>query len=141
MSAAERDAFLEEQRVCRVATQSAGGPHVAPLWYAWVGRRIWLYSISTSQRWRDLERDPRCAIVVDAGEADYRQLRGVELRCRAEVVGEVPRTGAANPELEPVEREFARRYSGGVMNHDGRHAWLRLSPYREYTWDFRKVSG
>lgn len=140
MSPAERDAFLAEQRVCRVATLSGSGPHVAPLWYAWVGNRLWLYSITFSQRWRDLERDPRCSAVVDAGEADYGRLRGVELRCRAEVVGEVPRTGEPNAELEPVEREFGARYSGGEMHHDGRHAWLRLTPFAEYSWDFRKLS-
>jgi Pyridoxamine 5'-phosphate oxidase len=139
MTPSERDAFLEEQRVCRVATLSADGPHVAPLWYAWVDSRLWLYSISHSQRWTDLDRDPRCAVVVDAGEADYGQLRGVELRCRAEPVGEVPRIGKPNPRLEPVEQEFARRYTGGVMHYDGKHAWLRLVPYREYSWDFRKL--
>jgi hypothetical protein len=59
-----------------------------------------LTSLSRSQRWTDLQRDPRVAVVIDAGEA-YWELRGVELRGRVEVVGEVPRTGESNPELEP----------------------------------------
>lgn len=138
MTAEERDAFLDEQRVCRVATSSVDGPHVAPLWYVWDGGNLWLYSIVGSQRWVDLGRDPRCAAVVDAGEAEYGELRGVELRCRAEVVGEVPRVGEPNPELEAVEREHARRYLKAFA-YDGRHAWLRLVPQREYTWDFRKL--
>ncbi len=141
MAPDERDAFLDEQRVCRVATASAGGPHVSPLWYLWHGGHLWLYSLTQSQRWVDLERDPRCAVVVDAGEAAYGELRGVELRCRASRVGEVPRSGEPNSELEAVEREYARRYhGGGPLEHDGRHAWLRLTPEREFTWDFRKLS-
>lgn len=143
MTAEERDAFLTEQKVCRVATVSAGGrPHVSPLWYAWDGENLWLYSVVRSQRWKDLERDPRVSVVVDAGEDAYLELRGVELSGRAEVVGEVPRTGEpGHPELEGVERLYFGRYHGGDATHDGRHAWLRIRPDRQYTWDFRKIPG
>ena len=37
MGKAELDAFLTEQRTCRVATASQDGPHLTPLWYVWVG--------------------------------------------------------------------------------------------------------
>jgi len=79
-------------------------------------------------------------VVVDAGE-DYAELRGVELRGRVEVVGEVPRTGEPVPELDGPEQAFADRYSGGVVGHDGRHAWLRLTPEKIVSWDFRKVAA
>lgn len=141
MTSEERDRFLTEQRTCRVATVSvAGAPHVQPLWYVWDGRSLWLYSIVRSQRWKDLERDPRVAVVVDAGE-DYLELRGIELAGVVEVVGEVPRTGAANSELEIPERLFVERYHPGqnLFPHDGRHGWLRLRAEREYSWDFRKI--
>ena len=138
MTDKELDAFLTEQRICRVATVGSNGPHVTPLWFAWHDGAVWLTSITRSQRWTDLQRDPRVAVVVDAGEA-YGELRGVELRGRAEVVGEVPRTGELNPELEAVEQHFADRYSGGVVERDGRHAWLRLIPDKVVSWDFRKL--
>ena len=138
MTADELDAFLTEQRTCRVATAGSTGPHVTPLWFAWHGGAVWLTSLSRSQRWTDLQRDPRVAVVVDAGEA-YGELRGVELRGRVEVVGEVPRTGEPNPELEAVEQHFADRYTGGVVERDGRHAWLRLVADKVVSWDFRKL--
>ena len=141
MTAEERDAFLDEQRTCRVGTASPDGrPHVSPLWYVWHGGCLWLYSIVRSQRWTDLERNPRCSVVVDAG-TEYLELRGVELYGSVEVVGEVPRTGETEvAELEDVERRFGQRYHGiDEMRHDGRHAWLRLRPEREFTWDFRKL--
>ena len=35
---------------------------------------------------------------------------------------------------------FARKYAGGdFMDHDGRHAWLRLVPDTITSWDFRKI--
>jgi hypothetical protein len=65
----------------------------------------------------------------------------VELRGRADVVGEVPRTGEPNDELEVPERLFAAKYAGGQVRHDGRHAWLRITPDTVVSWDFRKLSA
>ena len=140
MTPDELDRFLTEQRTCRVATTGPAGPHATPLWFAWHGGALWLTSLVRSQRWADLRRDPRIAAVIDAGES-YAELRGVELRGRVEVVGEVPRTGEPVPELEGAERAFAGKYGGGVLEHDGRHGWLQLVPDKITSWDFRKLPG
>jgi hypothetical protein len=140
MTPDEVDAFLAEQRTCRVATVGTTGPHATPLWYVWHGGSIWLTSLSRSQRWADLQADPRIAVVVDAGE-NYDELRGVELRGKVEVVGEVPRTGEPVPELVGPEQAMADKYMGGTMYHDGRHAWLRLTPEKITSWDFRKLAA
>jgi hypothetical protein len=140
MSKPDLDAFLTEQRTCRVATASDLGPHLTPLWYVWDGTALWLTSIVSSQRWTDLGRDPRVAVLVDAGD-DYAELRGVELRGRVEIVGEVPRTGLPEARLDEPERLFARKYAkSDAMHHDGRHAWLRLVPDKVTSWDFRLLS-
>jgi hypothetical protein len=138
MTPDEVDAFLAEQRTCRVATVGTNGPHATPLWYVWHDGALWLTSLSRSQRWADLQADPRIAAVVDAGE-DYGDLRGVEMRGTVQVMGEVPRTGEPVPELDGPEQAFADRYTGGTMVHDGRHAWLRLVPEKITSWDFRKI--
>ncbi|MEV7319533.1 pyridoxamine 5'-phosphate oxidase family protein [Streptomyces sp. NPDC093970] len=142
MTPGELDEFLTAQRTCRVATvSSSGAPHVSALWFAWDGRSLWLYSVVRSQRWKDLSRDPRVAVVVDSGE-EYDQLRGVELRGTVEFVGEVPRTGELVAELDYVETLFARKNFGlDEMPHDGRHAWARLTPEKIASWDFRKLGG
>jgi Pyridoxamine 5'-phosphate oxidase len=140
MTPDEVDAFLAEQLTCRVATVGTNGPHATPLWYVWQDGAIWLTSLSRSQRWTDLQNDPRIAVVVDAGEA-YTELRGVELRGRVEVVGEVPRTGEPVPELDGPEQAMADRYAGGTIVRDGRHAWLKLVPEKITSWDFRKIPG
>jgi Pyridoxamine 5'-phosphate oxidase len=138
MSPDEVDAFLAEQRTCRVATVGPDGPHATPLWFAWHGGALWFTSLVRSRRWADLRRDPRIAAVVDAGER-YDELRGLELCGRVEVVGEVPRTGAPVAELVGPERAFADKYGGGEFEHDGRHGWLRLTPEKITSWDFRKL--
>lgn len=140
MSNAERDAFLREQRTCRVASVGGdGAPHVTPTWFVWDGEHVWISSIVRAQRHVNLLRTAHVALVVDAGDS-YFELRGVELSGTAEVIGESPRTGEPNPILEDVEAEFAAKYNPGApFAHDGRHAWLRVTPQREYTWDFRKL--
>ncbi len=89
MTPEERDAFLGEERTCRVGTVGADGPHVTALWFVWDGACIWLNSIVKSQRWTDLQRDPRVTVLVDTGEG-FGELRGVEIKGRAVAVGEVP---------------------------------------------------
>ncbi|CAL9391358.1 pyridoxamine 5'-phosphate oxidase family protein [Streptomyces griseomycini] len=140
MTPGELDDFLTAQRTCRVATVSAdGAPHVSALWFVWDGTSLWLYSVVRSKRWADLRRDPRAAVAVDTGE-EYDELRGAELSGRMEVVGEVPRTGELCAELDVPETLFARKYFGlDEMPHDGRHAWMRLTPEKVVSWDFRKL--
>lgn len=142
MSQEELDAFLREQRTCRVATVDRDGhPHVSALWFAWDGASLWLYSLTRSRRWAQLRRDPRLAVIVDDGH-EYGELRGVELSGEGVFVGEAPRTGEPCPELETPERLFAAKYFGSdSLPHDGRHAWLRLTPQSVVSWDFRKIPG
>jgi len=140
MTDVERDAFLAAERTCRVATIGPDGPHATPLWFWWDGTSLWLSSLTRSQRWADLMRDPRIGITVDAGEA-YDELRGVEITGTVAVVGEVPRTGEPCPELDAIEPAFMRKNFGvDEMFHDGRHAWLRVTPTKIASWDFRKLA-
>jgi PPOX class probable F420-dependent enzyme len=160
MSADELTSFLGEQRTCRFATTGPDGPHVAPVWFVWDGQALWVYSLTRSQRWANLARDPRVAVVVDDGH-HYHELRGVEVEGEAVMVGPVPRTGGEDqpaPELAEPERLMAAKYfgpaslaaSGGgaslaagaapEMVHDGRHAWLRITPDKIVSWDFRKLT-
>ena len=66
-------------------------------------------------------------------------LSGIEIRGDALAVGEAPRTGAAVAELEVPEHLFAEKYTGGRVRYDGRHAWLRITPQKIVSWDFRKM--
>jgi len=143
MTSEELDSFLGEQRTCRVATVGPGGPHVSPVWFVWDGQALWVYSLIRSQRWANLSRDPRVAVVADAGH-HYHELRGVEIEGEAAMVGPAPRTGGDEPEVpelaEPEALLAAKYFDPGGMIHDGRHAWLRITPAKIVSWDFRKLA-
>lgn len=137
----ELDAFLAGQRTCRVATVGTDGPHATPLWFCWDGTCLWLYSLTRSQRWADLRRDPRIGVVVDAGDL-YLELRGAEISGTVEIIGEVPRAGELVEELVAVEAQFAAKYfDSGPMVYDGGHSWLKVTPVKMTSWDFRKIAA
>jgi general stress protein 26 len=141
MTKDELDGFLAQQRMCRLGSVDGdGAPHVSPLWFVWDGSALWLHSIVKSQRWVNLMRDPRVSVAVDAG-VGYGELRGVELLGRVEVVGDVPRADAPHPDTGASEQLWADKYTGGVFRSDGKHAWLRLTPDKIVSWDFRKLAG
>ena len=76
MDQQELDAFLGEERMCRLGSVDAtGSPHVSPLWFVWDGSALWLHSVVKSQRWTNLGRDPRVSVVIDAG-VGYFELEG-----------------------------------------------------------------
>ncbi len=117
----------------------SGAPNVTPLWFVWDGSSIWLTSIVASQRWTNVMRDNRVSLCVDSGDG-FMELCGVEIDGTAEAVGEVPRTGEPNDELVEPERLFADKYAGGTVHHDNRHAWLRITPTKIASWDFKKMN-
>jgi PPOX class probable F420-dependent enzyme len=80
MTEAEVAAFLDEERTVTCASLGPDGrPHLAPLWFVVRDTTVWAWTYAASQKVRNLERDPRATLLVEAGES-YDQLRGVTLR-------------------------------------------------------------
>lgn len=130
----ERDAFLDEERVARLATVDARGwPAVVPVWFVWHDGDFWVWNLDRAKRTRRLEAGTRVALVVDAG-VEYQELRGVHAQVDYEFVDNDRRP----PE---VARAFARKYMGADHLPEGAddHTWLRLPPRSIRSWDFRKV--
>jgi Pyridoxamine 5'-phosphate oxidase len=113
MTKAELDDFLVGHRICRVATVGTRGPHLTALWYVWDGTALWLTSVVRSQRWADLERDPRVAVLVEAGELE-RDRDGHSFSARRVVAiqeGEVIFNMSASFAAPPGRRRPRRRGS------------------------------
>src|SRR5580693_9446208 len=91
MSEAEAAAFLAEERTVTCATSGPRGwPHLMPLWYVLrdppAGEsssptpRLWAWTYAVSQKVRNIEREPKATLQVEAGE-EYQLLRGLMLEC------------------------------------------------------------
>ncbi|MBN2386256.1 MAG: TIGR03618 family F420-dependent PPOX class oxidoreductase [Anaerolineales bacterium] len=114
------NAFLSTPKLLgRLATVSPDGqPHVVPVWYLWETGRIWIHSYPSTQKIAHLDRNPRCAFVVDVQEA-VEGLTAVLFEGRAELVT-TPR-----PEVrERAERIYQRYLGPQELAQDDPQSWL-----------------
>ena len=144
MSPEEVRAFLADEKTVTCATNGRDGfPHLMPLWYVPRGDRLWGWTYAKSQKARNLERDPRATLQVEAG-LDYAELRGVMLRCDvvlhrdAEIIEGiamdlVDRYSGPGPEFDPVRDSFRRQVPKRVG--------LEFVERDRVTWDHRKLGG
>ena len=143
MSDEEVADFLDAQRTVICATNGRDGwPHLMPLWYVVRDGRLWSWTYAKSQKVRNLERDPRASLQVEAGD-EYEQLRGVMFQCETTI----HRTTA---EVAALGIEIFERYTGGPLAEDVREMVLAQAAKRvamefveraRVTWDHRKLAG
>ena len=133
----EVTAFLEQGRVLTVATQGRDGwPHLMPLWYVLREGEIWGWTYAKSQKVRNLERESRCTLQVEAGDS-YDQLRGVMIKAACAI--------HRDPEVvAEVGAELARRYGGGEAAHvtaaqASKRVALQFVTASVASWDHRKL--
>ncbi len=143
MTPDEVTAFLTEQRVVVCATNGRDGfPHLMPLWYVLRDGEVWAWTFAKSQKVKNLERDARATLQVEAGE-EYQELRGVMFKCDVEVVRETDR-------VLDLGLQIFQRYTGGevgdevramVSKQAAKRVALRFRERERATWDHRKLGG
>jgi PPOX class probable F420-dependent enzyme len=140
MTDAEVGALLGSARKVQLATINPDGtPHLVTMFYALIDGRIAFWTYRTSQKARNLERDPRLACLIEDGD-DYFELRGVQVTGTVHVV--VDQAGVL---------DIGRRIAGGLSGVPGdalddyvAHAARKrvgyiVQPERVVSWDHRKL--
>ena len=143
MTDEEALAFLEEEKIVVVATNGHDGfPHLMPLWYVLRDGRMWGWTYAKSQKARNIERDPRATLQVEAG-VEYSELRGVMLRTEVRLHRDIETvtalgleifaryTGAEGDQIDEMVRSQAPKRVGLEFVETGRRA----------TWDHRKLGA
>ena len=147
MSDEEVRELLDQERTVICATNGRRSwPHLMPLWYVVRdsgpdgAAELWAWTFAKSQKARNLERDTRATLQVEAGE-DYAELRGVMLECDVVVHREVER-------IRELALELFERYTGvddGVREMIDKQAPKRVAlqfvERNRATWDHRKLGG
>ncbi len=147
MSEEEVLELLERERTVICATNGVQGwPHLMPLWYVVRptgedgAAQLWAWTFAKSQKARNLERDPRATLEVEAGE-DYDALRGVMLRCdvlvhrdldivRALGIDLYTRYGGVDDDvLAMIDKQAPKRIA------------LQFAERSRVTWDHRKLAA
>jgi nitroimidazol reductase NimA-like FMN-containing flavoprotein (pyridoxamine 5'-phosphate oxidase superfamily) len=139
--------FLDEERVLVCATIGRDGfPHLMPLWYVVRAGELWAWTFAKSQKVKNLERDPRATVQVEAGH-EYGELRGVMLKTEVELVRDVEQVTA-------LGLDIARRYTPGfdpdalpdealepIRRQAAKRIGMRFVERDRATWDHRKLAS
>ncbi len=145
LTAGEQRDLLQSERVVVVSSIGVRGwPHSMPLWYVPRDGEVWIWTYAKSQKVRNLERDPRATVLVEAGHS-YGELRGVEIEAEAEI-----HRGLET--VYDVAQELTVRYSDDISSVEGEAAEalraqarkrvaVRFEPRRIASWDHRKLGG
>jgi general stress protein 26 len=152
MSEAEVASFLANERTVTCATMGPRGwPHLMPLWYVLrdPAPRIWAWTYAASQKVRNLERDPRATLQVEAGEL-YQELHGVMLECDVVIHRDIETVGSlgheifrryASPRGEPPVDELPQEVGVMVQAQAAKRVALEFVDRRRASWDHRKLAG
>jgi PPOX class probable F420-dependent enzyme len=139
---AEAAALLDAQRIVTCATLGRDGwPHLMPLWYVVHDGTLWAWTYAKSQKVRNLERDPRCTLQVEAGDAVYSELRGLMIRAEAVIHRDLETVAGVGAEL-------ADRYGGAqptpelmeaMRSRAAKRVALEFRERDRASWDHRKL--
>jgi PPOX class probable F420-dependent enzyme len=138
--------FLEEERTVICATNGRDGfPHLMPLWYVVRSGVIWAWTFAKSQKVRNLERDPRATLEVEAGE-EYSQLRGVMLKTDVTIHRDTELVSEFGVELfarygRSAPDDLAEEVRAMVRAQAPKRVALQFVERSRATWDHRKLAA
>lgn len=144
MSEEEVEGYLSASMKVQVASIGAdGAPHLTTLFYVVHQGRIAFWTYASSQKVKNLERDPRITCLVETG-TDYFELAGVSIQGTAEIVRDKDR-------IREIGTAVTDAMSGGVDLGDlGREivekqvqkrVAILVTPTKVASWDHSKMSA
>jgi len=142
MTPDEVSAFLAGERVVICATNGRGGwPHLMPLWYLVREGEIWSWTYAKSQKVRNLERDKRATLQVEAGE-EYHELRGVMIEADAVIHRDLEVcTEFGLRMFERYTGDLGQGFEEAVRAQAAKRVVLQFVAQRTASWDHRKLAS
>ncbi len=137
MDSSQIRAFLDAPRhAIAVVLQPDGAPQLSPIWFLYENEQLYFSTLLNSAKYRQLCRDPRIALCIDAGHPDA---RAVSISGTAELITD------ESPERKDLEWRILRRYHESdedahrwesSIEAQGASALVVVSPERIIGWDY-----
>ena len=142
MSPEEVAAFLAERHTATMCTLNRDGSiHAVAMWYGFLDGRLALHTKARSQKARNLARDPRVTVLVEAGER-YEELRGVELVGTAVPVGDIRELFAVGASVfDRYVAPYTEAAREAVETTLRKRVAFVLEVERTVSWDHRKLGA
>ncbi len=144
MTEEEVRAFLGANLKVQVASIGRDGtPHLTTLFYVLLDDKISFWTYASSQKVRNLERDPRLSALVETG-ADYAELAGVSIQGTAEIVREpegIRRIGTAVVEAMAGDADLGDLGRDIVEHQVSKRVGIVITPTKVASWDHAKMNA
>jgi len=142
LSSHEQREFFETAKTVIMATHNHDGyPHMVPMWFSMIEGLVSMHTYRTSQKVRNIERDPRGSVLVEDG-TEYDKLRGIFVRGRFEIRDDQElcyRIAVASAKkYQGLDEETA----GPALRHYIRkRVALVFHPEKASSWDHGKIGS
>lgn len=142
----ERKAFLAAGKTIYLASNGEDGyPHLIAMWYALDDDgAILMTTYRKSQKVKNLQRDPRAAILLEEG-ATYDKLKGVFLRGECQILDDEETTlatlGKVGARQAGVEGPLPPEALGPMRNQAKKRVVIVFRATKTRTWDHAKLGG
>ena len=140
-----RDYMHEGHKMTLVTNGHRGFPHAVAMFYALDSDlTVQFATYASSQKVKNIERDPRVTLVVETGTA-YSELQGVMIEGRASISTNTERivttmvkanasTGSPLPDVAAIPDDVKQRMAG-------KRVLVSVTPERFVSWDHGKLPG
>ena len=142
MTPAEVEQLLASQHKVQLATNGRDGfPHLVTMYYVLMDGLITFWTYRTSQKARNLDRDPRISCLVETGEA-YFDLKGVLVQGTARRIEDPAAVIEIGRRISAVFSEPLTAGHGltDYVEHAARKRFgYAVEPARVISWDHAKL--
>lgn len=140
MTTQEAAAVLHAARKVQLATINPDGtPHLVTMYYVMLGGQITFWTYRTSQKARNLARDPRVTCLVESGE-QYFDLRGVQVQGTVRHIEDPAEVRAVGRRIAAAMGGVPEQALDDYVEHAARkRVGFAVEPSRVISWDHSKL--
>ncbi len=140
MAPEDAAAFLAASRKVQLATINRDGtPHLVTMYYVMLDGKITFWTYRSSQKARNLARDPRITCLVETGN-EYFDLRGVQVQGVVRTVEDPAGVLAIGRRIAGVTLNLHEGLADDYVEHTARkRLGYVVEPARVVSWDHSKL--
>ncbi len=131
----KRDEFLKTQKILRLSTIDKNNfPHIAPVWYRYIGKKIYIGTNTKSQKIKNLQKNNHISFCVDVG-VNSPDIYGVMGQGIANIILEMPKT-------KTIAKKILLKYFKTLENKsakkllDDTDCVIEIIPQKISVWDY-----
>jgi nitroimidazol reductase NimA-like FMN-containing flavoprotein (pyridoxamine 5'-phosphate oxidase superfamily) len=122
--------LVTHERVCRVATADERALHAVPVCHVLEEGRVYFGSDPTGRKVRNLQKDPRIAVLVDLYSEDWDLLKGAMIQGTAKLI----RRGPQFRRIRTLLYKKYPQYAGDAALEESDSVIVEVTPVHVSAW-------